>query len=259
MKPFTLVVCITLFASVIACTIEPGGEADPGDLGAEVEAEAARPALAPSRGRTPPAPAAPTLTGFIDACLLPGMTKATFNATSSFDAHDEGVTAVLNLPFPFTFYGTSHTKYWFTTNGQLGFGNTLGGSLFGRASCPLPAAGFSTPIVFVYSVDLIGRLEPHAGVCYATTGTAPSRKLVVTWKDSFFYDAWVTSNVTFSATLNEGTNVIDVAIERADAPYAPDFETGFVSVLGRQAGSSGQTYSCYQPNAPEGTVVHYNP
>jgi hypothetical protein len=30
-------------------------------------------------------------------------------------------------------------------------------------------------------------------------------------------------------------------------------------VLGKQAGSSGYAYSCQQSNAPEGTVVHYNP
>jgi hypothetical protein len=199
------------------------------------------------------------------------MTKATFNATSGFDAIDEGRTAALDLPFSFTFYGTSHTKYWITTNGQLGFGNTLGGSLFGEVSCPLPSAGFSTPIVFVYSTDLITRVQPdhprgpvdpndpNFGVCYATTGTAPNRKLVVTWKDSFFYEGWNTSHVTFSATLNEGTNVIDVGIGLVDSPNMPDFETGWISVLGKQSGSSAYAYSCHQPTAPEGTVVHFNP
>ena len=208
----------------------------------------------------PPDSPPPPTPGFIDACLLPGMTLAAFNPTLTFDANDEGVTAVLDLPFSFTFYGTAHTKFWITTNGQLGFGPTLGGSDFGQATCPLPNSRFTTPIVLVYSTDLIGRIASEGGgVCYATTGTAPSRKLVVTWKDSFFYDAWTTSHATFSAMLNEGTNIIDVVIERADAPFNTYFETGSGSVLGVQSGSSAQTFSCYQPLAPEGTVIHYGP
>jgi hypothetical protein len=216
-------------------------------------------------GQPPPEDTAPMdsgggdTSGFIDACLLPGMTKAAFNQTGSLDANDEGVTAVLDLPFPFTLYGASHTKYWITTNGQLGFGPTLGGSAFGQVTCPIPDSRFTTPILLVYSVDLVGRLEPDAGVCYATTGTAPDRKLVVTWKDSFFYEAWLTSNVTFSATLNEGTNVIDVVLERVDAPSVPEFEVGLAAGLGKQAGSSAQASSCFQDHAPEGTVIHYAP
>jgi hypothetical protein len=200
-----------------------------------------------------------TAPSFPDACLLPGMSKATFQATGSWDAHDEGVTAALDLPFSFTLYGTSHTKYWITTNGQLGFGNTVGGSAFGQVTCPLPDKRFTTPILLAYSVDLVGRLEPEAGVCIATTGTAPRRQLVVTWKDAFFYESWLTSHVTFSAVLNEGTNVIDVMLDRVDAPDLPPFESGGASVLGKQAGSAAYAYSCFQPHAPEGTVVHYNP
>jgi hypothetical protein len=112
--------------------------------------------------------------------------------------------------------------------------------------------------VLVYSADLIGRPESEGGgVCYATTGTAPDRKHVVTWKSSFFYDAWNNSWTTFSATLNEGTNIIDVVIERVDAPFNTYFESGSGSVLGVQSGNSAQTFSCYQPLAPEGTVIHY--
>jgi hypothetical protein len=108
-------------------------------------------------------------------------------------------------------------------------------------------------------VDLVGRLDdPDAGVCYGTTGTAPDRKHVVTWKDSFFYEDWLASHVTFSAILNETTNVIDVVLEQVDSPNQPGFAAGNASVIGKQAGSSGTAYSCYG-SAPEGTVAHFNP
>jgi hypothetical protein len=194
--------------------------------------------------------------GFIDACQLPDMTRVTFNPTGSFDATDEGVSAPLSLPFAFTLRNTAHTRFWITTNGQLGFGTAPGGSMFGHVTCPLPDSAFATPILLAYSVDLVGRLDGDAGVCYATTGTAPNRKLVVTWKDSFFYEAWLTSHVTFSATLNEGTNVVDVALDRIDAPALPTFESGYATAVGLQSGNTTQTYSCFQPRAAAGTVAH---
>ncbi len=277
MKLCEYAVCTALCASAIACYTDPQDDRDLGSFESVGKKKPKSPSSPPPPPPPPdapppdaPAPDAPApdgpgdaggdvTPGFIDACLLPGMTKATFTPTGSFDATDEGVTAALNLPFSFTFYGTAHTKYWLTPNGQLGFGNTVGGSMFGQVTCPLPDSRFTTPIVLVYSVDLVGRYDAHAGVCYATTGTAPNRKHVVTWKDSFFYEAWLTSNVTFSAILNEGTNAIDVVLEQVDAPYLTTYEAGYASALGKQAGSSGSAFSCFQPNAPEGTVAHYNP
>ncbi|HWO19110.1 MAG TPA: hypothetical protein VNO30_10040 [Kofleriaceae bacterium] len=236
---------------------------EPAELGA-VEAELKAPK--PSKPPLPPPDASPSpqdapmdsgAPGFVDACLLPGMTLATFTATGTIDGHDEGVTAALPLPFPFTFYGTSHSTFWLTTNGQLGFGDTVGGSAFGQAKCPLPDSRFATPILLAYSADLVVRYDPGLGVCYATTGTSPDRKLVVTWKDLFFYESWLTSHVTFSAELHEGTNAIDVLIDRVDAPSLPSYEAGYAAVVGKQAGSAGSASSCFQPLAPEGTVVHF--
>jgi len=246
---------VALWISATACSmgheVAPAtGESDPQSLKPRKDAATV--------DSPPPADAPPPPTpGFIDACLLPGMTRATFTPTASFPATDEGVTAALDLPFSFTLYGTPHTKYWITTNGQLGFGATPGGSAFGQARCPLPDPVFSTPILLAYSADLLIRADdPGSGVCYATTGSAPDRKLVVTWKDLFFYEAGIGSHATFSAMFNESTNVIDVVIERVDAPYYQYFETGEGSVLGVQSGSSASTFSCFQPLAPEGTVVH---
>jgi hypothetical protein len=273
MNRWNYVICIALFQGLMACALDPGDEGEPGasELGGgeddvlgtvlEAKKDVAPGERKPREEPPPPPPPSPSVPGFIDACGIAGHTNATFNPTASFDAFDEGVTAALNLPFSFTFYGTAHTKFWFTTNGQLGFGNTVGGTAFGQVTCPISSAAITTPLVLVYSADLIGRIEPNAGVCYATTGTAPNRKLVVTWKNSFFYEAWLLSNVTFSATLNEGTNVIDVALERVDVddPSLPDYELGHGAALGRRSGSSSQTVSCYQALVPEGTVIQYNP
>lgn len=200
---------------------------------------------------------------FIDACLLPGMTKVTFNPTGTESYNDEGVTNALSLPFPFTFFGAAQSHFWVTTNGELGFGTTPGGSRFAQVTCPLPDSRYgATPILHVFTADLLTDIEGDGGVCYATTGTAPNRKFVVTWKNAFFYDTPGVTNATFAAILHEGTNVAKVVIERIDAPSADSpefFESGQVAVIAKQAGASAVTYSCHQPIAPEGTVATFNP
>ena len=257
MKQFEYVVYGALLASassMAACIDDPAD----GDLAiATLEAELQE--SPPTATADAPATATGTGSGgFIDACQLPGMTRVAFNPIGGFDAHDEGVSAALSLPFPFVLRDTAQAKFWITTNGQIGFSSAPGGSMFGRVTCPLPDSAFSAPVLFAYSGDLVGRLDGGAGVCYATTGTAPNRKVVVTWKDSFFYEAWLTSHVTFSATLNEGTNVMDVAIDRVDAPTLTEFESGYATALGAQAGGVVQSYSCYQPRAPAGTIAHFH-
>lgn len=261
------VACITVFMSTMGCALDEGDEAALVPV-EEIEGNEAemRKALNGASGitenvvvignsdvETTDAPA------FVDACSLPGSVKVSFNPTMGYDAIDEGVTAAMDLPFQFKLYGKSHSKFWITTNGQLGFGSTVGGSAFGQVSCPLADNRFKTPIVLVYSADLIGRMDGDAGVCFATRGIAPRRKLVVTWKDSFYYDAWLTSHVTFSATLHEATNVMDVAVAQNDVPTLPTLEDGNTNALGRQAGGTAQAYACHQPIAPAGTLVRFNP
>jgi hypothetical protein len=266
MNPYKCVVWMALGVSATACYPGPENDIDSGTI--QSKAKPPKPPKPPTDAAPvdtpPPVDARPPVDSgvdsvdLLDACLLPGMTKATFNPTGALDAIDEGVTAALNLPFQITLHGTPHDRFWITTNGQLGFGATPGGSAFGQATCPLPDARFAAPILLAYSVDLVGRTDPGAGVCYATTGTSPHRKLVVTWKDSFFYESWLTSHVTFSATLNEGTNAIDVALARVDAPYLLPYETGLAAALGVQSSGSASVFSCFQEHAPEGTVVHYS-
>ena len=186
------------------------------------------------------------------------MTRAAFDP-AAVDANGDAGTAVLELPFPFTVYGTSHRRYWITVDGQLGFGKTPGDCAFGQVTCSRPDSRNRRPILLVNSTAPSRRLGPAAGVCCATTGTAPHRKLVVTWTDAPFYDAWLTSNVTFSATLNEGANVVDVELARTGAPYQPFFEAGGAAALGKQAGGLAHAFSWFPALAPGSAVMHYNP
>jgi hypothetical protein len=200
----------------------------------------------------------------IDACSVPGMTTAVFEPYGSISAMDEGATRAMALPFAFTFLGASQTHFWVTTNGELGFGTSVAPPSFGDVSCPLADATITSPMVFAYAGDLRLNL-PGGAVCIATTGAAPNRQLVVTWKDLAFYELsnGGDSHLTFSAVLDEATHAIDLVVQsvRVYSPYLPpeEFEKGTRSVLGLQSGANAVTCSCRDGNAPEGTRFHYAP
>ena len=49
-------------------------------------------------------------------------------------------------------------------------------------------------------------------MCYGTSGSAPNRQFVVTWKNMRgFNDPTDSTNLTFSAILSEGTDTVDFA------------------------------------------------
>jgi hypothetical protein len=199
---------------------------------------------------------------FLDACLLPGMVTATFNPYGSIWAGNEGVTDVLPLPFPIVYLGSAHSQYWVTSNGEVGFGDAPGGPAFGRVRCPLPDPAITKPIVFVYATDILS-----STVCMATTGAAPSRKLVITWKDAHLYELEGsgngTSNLAFGVVVSEGSHAIELAIHRVDihAPFFPaePIVQGSWATVGLQSGASAVSFSCQQPLAPPGSMFIHSP
>lgn len=206
--------------------------------------------------------APPAEAPYTDACALPGAAVATLIPYGSIDGNDEGSTAALPLPFAFTLHGTSHTRYWVTSNGELGFGDAPGGVPFGNIGCPLPSAATAKPVVFAYGVDLMG-----GTVCMATTGSAPSRQLVITWKDRSLYELDGTGNgtskLTFGVTLTEGTNAVSVGVHRVSmsSVFFPtaDIAKGSWAVLGLQSAGGATSFSCHETKAPQGATFSYVP
>ena len=113
---------------------------------------------------------------FVDACGLAGMSRYLNNG------EDDEFSPLLTLPFPFTFFGAAQTNYWVTSNGSLGFGSVRD-SVVG-AVCPLPDARYAIPLIMGFNDDLASRSGAEFGICVATTGAAPNRKLVATWQPS---------------------------------------------------------------------------
>lgn len=199
---------------------------------------------------------------FVDACLVPGHLEPTLRPYGGIWEGDEGVSSPLALPFSFQLLGQTHARFWVTSNGELGFGDTPRGADFGRTSCPLADRSITGPIVFVYATDLLS-----SRICIATTGAAPRRSLVVTWTDAHLYElegtGYGTSDVRFGVTLSESTQAVDIAIDRVDiwAPFWPStpIKMGAWATVGLQRDGTAASFSCQSLLAPPGSRFHHQP
>jgi hypothetical protein len=132
-----------------------------------------------------------------------GGTPLTMTGTSAANIVDDGE-ALIALPIPFQYYGTSVVAATVGVNGAIIF----------HASMP----GAPTAISFSNSAPPVGMLAPFwddlhyrtTGVVQSvTTGTAPNRVFTIEWTAvGFFDDASGASRVSFQVVLFEGTNVI---------------------------------------------------
>ena len=107
---------------------------------------------------------------------------------------DDDITAQLPLGFTFNFGGVNYTQVQIMSNGRLQFNNGYCG--YGTQTTgspptytyPYPTASVSRTMR-IYGVDLDATPSGASGVCptatcyvsYATEGTAPNRRFVVTW------------------------------------------------------------------------------
>jgi hypothetical protein len=112
---------------------------------------------------------------------------------------DVGVTVPIG--FGFRFLGAAFSSVTISTNGYLTFGGA--GWAFSNTGLPSPSA--PPNLLAVFWDDLF----VHGGtghVYVARDGTAPARRLIVTWADVDFYGSRTGSGrLTFQAILEEGT------------------------------------------------------
>ncbi|NJN51328.1 MAG: LamG domain-containing protein, partial [Gammaproteobacteria bacterium] len=99
---------------------------------------------------------------------------------------DDSISALINVGFTFRFGATAYTQVRVQTNGRLQFNNTYCG--YGTQAVgpprtytnPMPNANLNN-VMRIYGADL--DLTAAGSITYATTGTAPDRRFVVTWSN----------------------------------------------------------------------------
>ena len=120
---------------------------------------------------------------------------------TAFSLSDDGVSPAQAIPFDFEFYGIGYTQLYVGANGVVGFVNN---GLSTYTNTDIPNTSAPNAVIYPYWDDL----NPAAGggVRIGTTGTAPNRKLVVSWVGVPHYGQ--TLPLTFQMALCERTGDI---------------------------------------------------
>ncbi|HET6399522.1 MAG TPA: S8 family serine peptidase, partial [Candidatus Thermoplasmatota archaeon] len=129
----------------------------------------------------------------------------------------------VQLGFPFTFYGKTHTEAYVSPQGVLYFDRP-----FDAWSLRIPDAAPANNMV------LVGGTLDHqreGSVHHATLGVAPARRFVVEWRDVSV--GWDSSTAHVQLILHEATNEVEVQFGRM--PWQAAFTVGIESPSGSTA------------------------
>jgi hypothetical protein len=170
------------------------------------------------------------------------MTRVLVNAGPGASVSD------IPLPFPFTLYDLTFDTdqlpaMSISSNGALGF------SPISSDHSALPSGDDYTIFPFWTSLD------PGAnGVCYGSTGTAPNRRFVATWTNANVVGSAAQENMTFSAVLNETSDIIQFYYSRHSNDQSTCQSTagpsrGSMATIGIQGTGSDATQFSYNTNA----------
>lgn len=167
-------------------------------------------------------------------------------------ASDNSV-SIFYMPFSFDFYGTAYNRIYVGSNGLMGFINS---SLTYNTNTDIPHPYYPNAAIYPYWDDL----NPSMGgsVRIATVGTAPNRKLVVSWVD-VPHKASTAIRFTFQVVLCEGSN--DIIFQYANvSPTNPTYGGGRSATIGIEnaTGNEACKHSFNKINAvTNGTALRF--
>jgi hypothetical protein len=190
----------------------------------------------------------PDLYGYI---CESGTGFAYIDATNDTRLYQDDGSIEIQLPFPFTFYGTTYATLNVSSNGTLHF-DTDTANFFNACLDQGPIFDMGDMIApFWDDLDLrfFGYLETEL------VGTAPNRIFVIEWDDvpQFGDDE---SRVTFEVQLFEESNNIVILYE--DATLF-DGNNGSSATIGLQSAAQGLAlqYSCFQPSVANASRIRF--
>lgn len=166
---------------------------------------------------------------------------------------DDGVRTV-PLPFPFTFYGTTHTDIGISSNGNVQFGSE--NPAFANQCLNQGAASGMGDMIAPFWDDL--DLLIAGTVDIDTIGEAPNRIFVVEWDNVPYKGPSLDERVTFALQLFEESN--DILFLYQDVTVA-NGRNGRSATVGIQSENQGVAlqFSCNQPavsDASQLTIRH---
>ncbi|MBL8911056.1 MAG: hypothetical protein JNM17_10225, partial [Archangium sp.] len=154
----------------------------------------------------PPAYTETTITPDCAALVTPTVIQG---AATTPVISDDSNSAVVALPFAFSWFGGAVTHFSTNTNGFSLLWNTATPTLptgsTTYVNVAMPAAATPNSLVAAFWDDLNSRTGSE--VRYVVTGTAPNRTLTIEWFDLTARDS--TQHITFREKLFETTNVVE--------------------------------------------------
>lgn len=169
---------------------------------------------------------------WVDACAAPGAQRILVGAD------DEAAT--VSLPFEFLYAGRRYTQAGVSSNGAIGFPTVL--PLAENQDLPYRPMGDA---LFPLWTDL----QLPMGVCVATVGAAPSRRVVIEYVDARRPGA-ADFTATFEVNLHEGNGAVSYGMQRSTG--APGLPTvGYQELGGVFSGHH------YRASAPPSTAVTF--
>lgn len=171
------------------------------------------------------------------------------NGSSALALSGDDAVAAVALPFPFTFYGTSYSTAFVTTNGFLSFA----GSSTAWSNTTIPTTTTPNAAIYPYWDDLF--VDASAGIYTATLGSAPNRQFVIEWRNvRYFGDSG--RRVGFEVILNESG---DVQTMYRDIASGDGLEMGNSATVGIEnaAGTVALQHSANEAVLSTGLAVRY--
>ncbi|MCX6258848.1 MAG: PKD domain-containing protein [Bacteroidia bacterium] len=208
-------------------------------------------------------------TSYVISYPIP-FTPEPYTGTNAGISIDDQCYGPFPIGFTFCFYGNSYTNFFLGSNGWIGFngapGNPGGTGYDPWPNTSIPNATTSAPHDCIMGPwkDWYPAVGPSPGnyVRYTTTGTAPNRKLIVTYQNVPMYSC-TSVYATFQMVLHETSNIIDnylVHVTVCPGWNSGNGTEGLQNLNGTQAtpvpGRNGTQWTAdnntveFQPNGP---------
>jgi hypothetical protein len=127
-------------------------------------------------------------------------------AATIFPLLGDDVATTIDLPFPVTHYGTTHTRAHICTNGFIEFVGPTSTNC-SASNAAIPTTGRPNGAIFSFWDDVF--VDPLASIRTELKGTAPDRRFVIEYRNlHFFGDIDLTRRVDFNIVLFENGPVM---------------------------------------------------
>jgi gliding motility-associated-like protein len=163
---------------------------------------------------------------------------------------DDTQSNIFNIGFTFCFYGQTYTQFRIGSNGWVSLG--AGAQPFTFTSLSIPTANAAVPKNCIMSPWQDWNPGIGGQVRYQVQGTAPCRKLVVSWIGVPMYSC-TNLQGTFHIVLYESTNYIETYI--ANKPNCPQWAGG-TAVHGIHDATGTQAVTVIGRNSQQWTAVN---